>query len=260
MNQLIARYRKESPVFNPQAGNVYKPFILSGDPASMQSYLVQLVGGTKQPGEFYNTDKNRWEPAMIPMLEAALESIPEKFERAKQDEMNRRNPPLTAMPSRLAEEKDRMEAQLQIAKEEVGFLEKEIEAAKKKKDPEPPAILPRKQWNTVKFNKEGVMQSIAGWKVAEDKGKKLLCIQDARSLFDGLPVWKFKSGVLRAIELESSYRRRKAIREEVETGKPRQPFKAPATPIYDHKSGTLKYPGYSEKVLEKINKTIQDET
>lgn len=254
-DQYIAKYRRESPVLNPQPRNVYQTFINPGDADSMSNYLIRLKGGTKKPGQFYNPREGRWEPSKVTQLDDAINAIEEKFQKHKQYMLNSGKRVPTALPPDLVEEKAKIEAKMTILEEEVEFLEREIMEATKKKSKSEETVLPRKKWGSGEF-RDGVLANLGGFQISPDKDG-ILRIDDSRSIHDGMEAWRFREQIYKPMEWEFSHR----VRTEKEAAKAENctinkvPYPEPG--IWYRNSDTIEYPGYSYAIL-KVIKELND--
>jgi hypothetical protein len=79
-------------------------------------------------------------------------------------------------------------------------------------------------------------------------------IIDQRSKYCGLPVWRFKSEVLKARGLEWNRRLRQEEDEAYSQNRKRNPVEFPADPILNRETGTIEYPGYSNETMRKLKK------
>lgn len=80
----------------------------------------------------------------------------------------------------------------------------------------------------------------------------VLEIIDKRSRYCGMPVWKFKSQVLRAMGQEFSFRTKKEEQAVLLEDRKRRPVKYPAPPIYHRATGVLEYPDYHNETIKKL--------
>jgi hypothetical protein len=254
-NPFIEQYRKESPIFYPQAGNVYKPFIQPGDPDSMESYLIQLTGGTKKLGEYYDPVKKAWVPGMIPELEKAMKEVSIKFKTVQQQAINYGNRPPSEMPPDLLEEEARIKAKLTVAREEATFLKKEILAATMEKKKAEENILPPQNWGSIKFNQDNIVKSIGGMNVSMNQDKGLLCIDDSRSPYNGMEVWRFKSQIFKPMSWEYSCRKRLESEAVKKEKRPEKAVPYPEVPVWNKSADKIEYPGYHAATLRKCLKT-----
>jgi len=191
--------------------------------------------------------------ATIPMLKEHLQSFDVAFEQLQQDRINQGRPPITEWPSDLQAEKARFEARIIVANEEYQWLQERFKIASESVEKEQNPGMPpnRKNWNGSRVLVQGILKQIDG-QLVDLSNDGILIIEDQRSPYDQMPVWRYEIDVVGAMHEEYRRRKRKEDKAAEKENRPRKPVGFPAAPIFNRKTDSIEYVNYSTKTLRKI--------
>lgn len=247
---LAEAYRQQSNILSPQQignGSIIES-VVENDLQNLYGHRIELTGqpeGDHVNKYFFN---GLWKTAKVPTFELILAELKTEFKNHQQTQLNRGSLLPKTYPPELLEKKNQILARLQIAQEEIDFLDglisdaeaKEKEAAEFRE----PCLGPKATWAREEM-RDGVIISCAGQKVEPDKDG-VLRITDSRSPYNGLFVWAWRSRIFGPVQREYSWRTRQMFKKEPSD---RDRVVYPASPIWDPKTDSVEYPGYAEGPL-----------
>jgi len=247
-NPYLQRYRAESLILGKRNATWLNQPVLEGDPSNLKSHLLQIRGG--EDGHYFNSHNKRI-PSRMVLLEEQLKEVEQKWNNYCQDRLNVGEPKPVIWPEHLQEQKDRLEAKLQVANEEVRWLSIHLQKAEDQKPESRGNLLSNpRYWGTGNL-RDGHLVRIAGWDVAPDD-TGLLRISDPTSPYDGIEVWRFKAQVVNPMHYENRLRGRKETKEALEKNRSKKSIPFPKPPTFDPVSGNIEYQGYSNETIRKI--------
>jgi hypothetical protein len=256
-NHYTEKYRRESIILdgNRNGSDLNQPLI-PGNINNLKSHLLQLVGADKDsenPGH-YLAPENKWIPGRIPWLREQLAELEKKFKDHALAELKIGNAKPKVWPDHLQEQKDRLDAKLLVAEEEQKELYRLIDAAQIQQKKAKPSLLTAPQhWGSSQL-RDGQLIEIGPWSVSpNDEG--LLCIDDEDSPYHTMPVWRFKSEILKPMGLEFALRHKQDETESLKLQKPRQKVMYPMPGSWNPKTDLIEYSGYSNNTIKKLKQT-----
>ena len=252
-NRFISIYQSQSNILAPGAPSMMTEFVVKGNLDNLRSHMLRIKGGTD--GDYLNSQGKRV-PAKLIQLKEQKKNLEDQWERFCQSRIAVGEPKPKIWPEHLQEKKDKLQARLQVAQEEIAWLEKEIgsaevgEAARKKK------VVSPQHWGAGQL-RNGELIEFCGWSVSPDSSG-LLRILDPSSPFNGLAIWRLKSQVVNPLHYEYRVRMRKEAGAAQAENRKRKEVKFPKPPTFDQKSGNIEYPGdYDPSTIRKLK--LQDE-
>jgi hypothetical protein len=263
-NRFLEKYRKESQVLNPVNNVMNDPFIPS-DLNNLRTHLYKIQGVPGQNGNFYDPTNGQSFPGdkagqkgFVPSKQARLKNqlreLGKEFEKYVRQRVAEGEKPPTAWPPHLEDKKLELEAKIQITSEEIEKLKELITTVEERQKTARPSLISGNPmyWGTGRLQ-DGQLVEIAGWRVAMDETKGVLCIQDETSPYNGLEVHRFKALVVNPAHMEYRLRHRKEAAEALAQNRPRKTVNFPAVPVYNRQSDTLEFPGdWDPSVIRKI--------
>lgn len=254
-NTYIEKYRRESIILdgNRNGSDLNQPLI-PGNQSNLNSHLLQLLGGDKgssHPGH-YLAPGNKWVPGRIPRLQQELKELEKKFEEHTLQELKIGNARPQHWPDHLNYQRDRLIAKLQVAEEEQRELEKMLTAAQEQQQKARPSLLMHpKHWGSGQLQ-NGILTEIGPWKVAMHSEKKVLCIRDDSSPYDGLEVHRFKALVVRPLSMEFVRRNKAEEQAAVAENRPRKKVRYPDPPSWNPETDVIEYVGIDNSIIKKL--------
>ncbi len=258
-NTYLERYRKQSIILdgNRNGSDLNQPLIL-GDVNNLKSHLRQLLGGgeaSENPGFYWAPDKRLMVPGKIKRLKEELTGLEQQFDKYAQSRLLIGEPRPQVWPDDLQEKKLKTEARLQIAFEEQKELERLLAQALEQQAKSRPSLLTHpKYWGSGQL-KDGVLVEIGPWNVKPDS-EGLLRISDTDSPYDTMPVWRFKSEILKPMGNEFAHRHKQEETEAVKLTRPRRKVNYPIPGRWSKESDLIEYEGYSNVVIKKLKQEI----
>lgn len=254
-NPYLNRYMRESRILNPRPASGIENFMNLRDLHTVEVELLEREGNAS--GGYYNPgvragDGTNTHTALLPSLKAQLKTLNDQYKGYEKSVIASGGRPKPPWPSNLEEDRQKVDARIAVCKAEIDKLKELIKPMLEAKEAEETKPFPMKQWGAGEL-RDGHLIKIGGWDVKMPKGKDVLHIVDKRSPYHLMPVWRFKSQILKAISLEKNYRERLAVKEAIATGNRKIVPKPPQPPVYHHATNTIEYPDYDIKVLRKIN-------
>lgn len=235
MTNQIKRLKVESAILNDLP------------PTSLDDQFLYQPNGSKE--NFQRALKLLTES--VTAMEGKLESVTTAWESYKSRMLNEGHEEPTEMPQDIKERYDTFKSRIAVRKLECEHVKQKIVQAKNRAgETELPKIT--KPLGSGKL-RNGVLQTIDGLQV-KPNADNVLCIADKRSKYNGMPVWQYRSQVVKAFTLEKNYRMRLEAKVAKSEGRPFKKVSNPPVPHYNQKTGTLEYPGYSNKVIQKLKK------
>ncbi len=184
----------------------------------------------------------------IKYLKLRLVDVKHAFKNYSQQQINEGNRPAEELPPNLLEEFLRYSAKVDLSDKELAIITAKLETfADEKEKQELEAMLKPGQWSTARI-KYGVLSSIGGQKVSLNK-RNILAINDPRSPYDTLEVWRYKAEVLIPMAKERSFLNR--AEEKLAKAEKRLPKKKKVkSPKFNKKMSMIEYPGYHKDWVE----------
>jgi len=276
MTTTIPARTKESYLkqFRQASSIIGEGILVEGESTGRPNYFRQLIieiEGTKEtPGfVFYKSEKN-FQRSLIGRQKDKLSDLQGRFTEWQNKIRNQGDLPPKEWPEFLANERNRIEAKIQVYNEEVVELKrrlKEAEDIEASVKPEESECLPTDKglWGNGRL-RNGMLVSIGGQKTAmknmnadeeNEDGKDpeyIMCIADDRSPYNNMEVWRFKSEVMKALSIEMGYRQRlenKRAKAEDRAAKILRSW--PEAPSWDAKTKTVTLPdSYSDFTKNKL--------
>ena len=256
-NIYLDRYRMQSTILagNRNSSNLNQPLI-PGNKSNLESHLRQLLGGdqkSEQPGFYWAPDQRKWIPDRIPSLREQLAGLEKKFEEHTLSELNIGNSKPRVWPDHLLEQRDRLNAKLQVAEEEQRELERLLEQAEEQQKKARPSLLTHpRNWGSGSL-RHGVLESIGPWSVSPNE-EGLLVIDDESSPYHTMPVWRFKSEILKPMGMEFARRHKQEEQNAVAETRTRRKVSYPEPGIWRKESDLIEYESYSNEVIKKLKR------
>ena len=186
-NPYITRYRQESIVLGNRNATFMNSPVISGNPDNLKSHLLQIKGGGD--GRFYDPQNRRFIPSRIEVLKEQLQALTEEEKKWHQNQANFGNAP-GSLPAKMQEQRQKIEAHLEVCQMEISWLEDKLEEATKesRRQDEQECLPPNPQlkWGICEL-KDGILHRIGGQLVGPGEDGVLEII-DERSRYMGMPV------------------------------------------------------------------------
>ena len=237
LESQIEYFRSLSIILHPEKGNTLNGVFFPNDVESLNSHYEMITDEFRGHKQF---------------AEKQLEVLDSEFQEYQQTQVNiGRQRPLE-YPYFIRSKRYTWLAKLEVFKEELEKIDELLLVCAKERTEKLMKVPHRKYWGTSKLV-GGIVRYMNGWRVLPNK-QGLLSISDTRSSFDGLELHRFSSEVLAPMRREESYRQKMATRKARETGTPKEAPKHVKTPIFDAKTNTIEYVGYSKDWVSLTNK------
>ncbi len=257
-NPYLKRRREFSPILNSKQRNDRNITVDPGSIQNLQSHINMIEGSSdpKHLGRYFDSGSGSFVLSFMPLLKEDLEKVHVTFKGFLQSQVDQGNEPSDLWPPSLLEKRQLLEAQIEIRNEELTWLREKIEELKKEE-----ALVEETKvnflanpitWPPGGSLSNGILQSINGQKVTlNDDG--ILVINEPRSPYHGMLVWKFKAQIMGPLGAEHRYRTRKEDKQALVENRPKKRVKYPPRPIYNAKEDKITYPDY-HKDWAKIKK------
>lgn len=232
---MLARATEFSYILSPRPFDSRAPVIDANNPQDLRRELSQLEG---PEGKIQN-------------LEDDLKQIIAKFREIQGRAIDAGNEIPEIMDDGMQEEYQRIAARLEVAKEELTWLNSKLEKAlQNQPKPDVQPISAPEFWS-ISTLKGGQLQAVGGHLVSKNEDG-IFCIDDERSQYSGMPVWRFKSEVSNPIHWEYSNRQRAEAAAALEANRPRKAVKFPSVPLYNPETGVIEYQDYMNETMKKL--------
>ena len=250
-NTYIDRYRRESIILagNRKGADLNQP-VVEGNVSNLKSHRLQIKGN--EQGIFYDSH-HKEVPATLTTLKEKQKELEQRWESHCVDQLKLGNRKPQIWPKELQEEKLKLEARRIVAMEEVRWLEEKLQEAQEQQKKARPSLLSAPQhWGSSQLQ-NGVLVSIGPWKVEPDS-EGLLRISDQDSPYDTMPVWRFKSEILKPMGNEFAHRHKQEETEAVKLTRPRRKVNYPIPGRWSKESDLIEYENYSNATIKKLKK------
>lgn len=187
----------------------------------------------------------------VTAMEEKLQSVNQDWESYKSRLLNEGYAEPSTMPQDIKNRYGELKARIAVRKLEIEHLKLKIVETKNKAGETKLAKI-GKPIGAGKL-RNGILQRIDE-QVVKPNADRVLCIDDKRSKYNGMPVWQYRSQVVKAFTLEKNYRMRQEAQNAKLEERPCKKVSNPSVPYWNQKTGTLEYPGYSNKVIRKLKK------
>jgi hypothetical protein len=240
-------YKAFSLYLTPSNRNAINGSIIEKNVDDLNHHLNRLVG--TEGGKFRKSKEN-WVWSKLPALKKDLKAIDKEFEKHQKYQLQIGGAPVTELPPELQIKNEELEAQIQVTKDEIKWVEQKLEEARtQNKVTDIPPIEHRSMWGTSVL-KNGVMINVGGMLTKlNDEG--ILFISDKRSDFEGMLVHEFRSKITNPMGHEFRLRQRLETKSAIDEKRDRKRVGYPQPPIYDKKTKEVTYPGYSKRTVKK---------
>lgn len=257
---LTERYKAQSQILNPQFSTGLDQPIDRTDLSQVEGELLRRQGtlDVVNKGHYYMPDiktaeGSYWHLATLPALKFELKDLEAKFKHYSESQIKQGHRKPKNWPAHLESDRKILKAQIAVTEEEIKVLTNIADELRKAKDDEENALLPRSRMGEARMDYSNTIISIGGAKVTMNEEKEVLCIDDERSPFNGMEVYRYKGAILRAMEHERLRRQNQERKAAEKEGRKPKPVPLPKIPVYDQKKDRISYPGYSDFVLNKLN-------
>ncbi len=98
----------------------------------------------------------------------------------------------------------------------------------------------------------GILTEIGPWRVAMNSEKKVLCIMDESSPYNGLEIHRFKALIVKPLGLEFAHRHKQEEKAAVAENRKRKKVNYPDPPSWNPASDMIEYHGISNDVIRKL--------
>ena len=198
-NQYLERYRRESYILDHNRNATYmNPSVVPGNLDNLKSHLLRIRGNSD--GNYFDSHFKPM-PSTLTILKEKQKELEQKWEQYRTDQLNLGNKRPQKWPPEMQEEKEKLNARTQVCTEEISWLEQKLqEAMEQQKKAKPSLLVHPRNWGS--FNlKDNVVISAGPWSVSPNE-EGLLCIDDEDSPYHSMPVWRFKSEILKPMSQE----------------------------------------------------------
>ncbi len=259
-NMYMQKFRSGSQVLNPVNNSLNRSFIPS-DINNLKTWLLEIQGNGN--GEYYDPrnaqsypgDKIRergFAPSKIVRLQDELKHLEEQHNKYVEGRLASGYPKPTEWPERALHQKKTVEARIQVANEEIDKLKELIAKLEQKKaEGKGKHLLGDPRYWSAGNLRDGILVQVGPWKVKPDE-EGLLRISDPTSPYDSMPVWQFRSQVVRPMYQEFKYRREHQTQLAKKNGVMCGAVPYPKPPKFDKASGQLEYSNYHNNIIKKI--------
>lgn len=248
-NIFLERFRGQSIILNGnrQGSDLNQPVIV-GNPSNLQSHLMQIRGN--ENGIYFDSH-HKEVPATLSTLKKKKKELQQRWEQHCVDQLKIGNRKPQIWPQDLQEEKLRLEARRMVANEEVRWLEDKLQEAQEAQSKSKGSLLSHpKFWGATQLQENRVTQ-IGPWSVEPDS-EGLLRIADPDSPYNTMPVWRFKSEILKPMGLEFAHRHKQEETEAVAEARKRKKVLYPAPGKWNKENDLVEYENYSNETIKKL--------
>lgn len=199
------QYRLESQILN--GGGRHPSFdTILWDRNSIESEIIWLKGNAK--GMYYDRNSGEESLALIPQAKRHLKELDHRFQNYQQQRVNEGNYRPTEMPSYMLEERLKIEARLDVYKEELMELGKRRKVYKDEEDKEHEHMLLAYGVASSGSLRDSILVELDGQTVSLNS-KNILIIDDEGSPYDGLLVADYKEFISKPWRLATEKLRNK---------------------------------------------------
>jgi len=225
------------------------PTVVIGNADNLRGHL-RLIKGNEQ-GQYFDSH-HKETPSTLTILKEKQKTLQQKWEKHCTDQLKIGNPRPKQMTSEFQEEKDKLEARLAVAKEEIRWLEDKLqEAQTQQKDSRPSLLMAPQHWGSGQLQ-NGILTEIGPWKVAMHPEKKVLCIRDDSSPYDGLEIHRFKALVVRPMSMEHVRLNKAEEQAAVAENRKRKKVAYPQPPSWNPETDLIEYHGIDNSIIKKL--------
>ena len=249
-NQYLERYRRESYILEHNRNATYmNPSVIIGNTDNLKSHLLRIKGNSD--GIYFDSHFKET-PSTLTILREKQKALEQKWEQHCLDQLKIGNVRPKQMPAEMQEESDKLIARVKVTEEEISWLEQKLQEAQEQQAKSKGSLLEHpRHWGSGSL-RHGVLESIGPWCVGMHPEKKVLCIQDDSSPYNGLEIHRFKALVLNPMGMEFAYRHKQEEKAAVAEGRPKKVVKYPDPPSWNPETDVIEYYGISNAVIKKL--------